>query len=137
MFKHSFASHSLNNLEQGTSSEPTTGIWLPQRRQLAILPAGCPTASGRLWLSLPPSLLGTVGHPNWHWTPRCRHISLSLSLSCFLHKTETIMVAFSVLIPASPITNCNILLADSGHICTVLILAEVCRHYNKTNNKEQ
>lgn len=47
------------------------------------------------------------------------------------------MFAFSVLVPTSSIIIRDILLADSGHICTVLILADVPRHYNKTNNKEQ
>lgn len=136
MFKYSFASHFWNNLEQATSSGLNMDIWLPKHRQPDVLPTGHPAASPGLWLSHLPSLLATVGHPNWHWTPRCRHTSLSLFLSCSLHETVTVF-AFSVLIPASSVRIYGILLADSGHICTVLILAELSRHYYKTNNKEQ
>lgn len=136
MFKHSFALHFWNNLEQVTSSGLNTDIWLPKHRQPAVLTAGQPAASPGLWLSHLPSLLATVGHPNCHWTLRCRHTSFSLSLSCSLGGTVTLF-ASSVLIPASFVRIYGILLADSGHICTVLILAEVSRHYYKTNYKEQ
>lgn len=47
------------------------------------------------------------------------------------------MFSFPVPIPASSLRICNVLMADSGHVCTVLILAEVSKQYNKTNNEEQ
>lgn len=117
MCKHSFAMRSLNSLEQVTSSGHH---WQP---------AACPA-----WWT---SLVGAAQRLRWHQIPVCQRVALGLSLSCSAHMTEAITLVPSVLVPASSIKTCNILLAESGCICTVLILAEASKSYSNTNNKEQ
>lgn len=116
MHKHSFATRSLSSLEQVTSGGHR---WQP---------AACPAC----WAPL----VGAAGRLRWHQIPACRRVALGLSLSCSAHMTEAVPVP-SELVPASSIPTCNILLAESGCVCTVLILAEASKSYSNTNNKEQ